>query len=435
MELAMVESWAAEGHSVGVTRDAEGLVTAAALQNRHGRLLIPVRTAPGAQYVAGAATGGLSLVVPGVPETLDAYALTPAGLRSLPHRRATGGVAISDDEFTTATLIAFTSDPQWVGSLTRHGSETARRAAALRIELTRQSLAEVDAVLPQLPDPRRIESRPTDARAPSGSLGGRPDAAAAAGGLLTSARANLAQADRFATSGDAASAHRHAVRAAAALSAVRRMAWEQAAAAIGAPTGNPLAVSFGTLPDFWRLTNSMRHTATGKNLLTAGDCEDLSQMLDAGWRHLRHAQPGIDTQVELSPHSPFSGRACLHVLARATVESARPELVETPPVWIITPKVPVLADSVVRIRGRVRVAVPITGSVDGLLIVDSLGGRPLSLGVGQTTGWQEFSLLRAARRDTSLSVTFVLTGLGEAWIDDVTIQPVLSVQPAPAERR
>ncbi len=66
----------------------------------------------------------------------------------------------------------------------------------------------------------------------------------------------------------------------------------------------------------------------------------------------------------------------------------------------------------------------IAGSVDGLLIVDSLGGEPLAERIMQTKGWQEFSLYRAAPHSGPMTVTFALTGLGEAFLDDITIQPI-----------
>ena len=35
--------------------------------------------------------------------------------------------------------------------------------------------------------------------------------------------------------------------------------------------------------------------------------------------------------------------------------------------------------------------------------------------------WQEFTIYRAAERNGELSVTFAMTGIGEAMIDEVTI--------------
>ncbi len=39
-----------------------------------------------------------------------------------------------------------------------------------------------------------------------------------------------------------------------------------------------------------------------------------------------------------------------------------------------------------------------------------------------TTGWQPFSLLRVAPEDGSVQLTFALMGLGEAMIDNISIQ-------------
>jgi hypothetical protein len=76
------------------------------------------------------------------------------------------------------------------------------------------------------------------------------------------------------------------------------------------------------------------------------------------------------------------------------------------------------------VRGRVRVAAPVRGSVDGLLIVDSLGGEALAERFGETKGWQGFVMYRAAPRDCEVTLTFALTGFGEALVDDVTIRKV-----------
>ncbi len=80
------------------------------------------------------------------------------------------------------------------------------------------------------------------------------------------------------------------------------------------------------------------------------------------------------------------------------------------------------AGDVVCIRGQVRVPSPISGSVDGLMILDSLGGDALAERIDQTNGWREFVLYRAAPHAGDLTLTFALTGLGEAWVDDVSIR-------------
>jgi hypothetical protein len=49
--------------------------------------------------------------------------------------------------------------------------------------------------------------------------------------------------------------------------------------------------------------------------------------------------------------------------------------------------------------------------------------------IGHTAGWKQFALYRAASQSAAVNVTFALSGLGEAWIDDVQVQ-VLDASPA-----
>ena len=86
------------------------------------------------------------------------------------------------------------------------------------------------------------------------------------------------------------------------------------------------------------------------------------------------------------------------------------------------------AGQIVCIHGWVNVPSPITGSVDGLMIFDSLGGEALADRVGRTAGWKEFALYRIAPQSAAMNVTFALTGLGEVWIDDVAVH-VLDASP------
>ena len=67
-------------------------------------------------------------------------------------------------------------------------------------------------------------------------------------------------------------------------------------------------------------------------------------------------------------------------------------------------------------------ATAITGSTDGLLIVDSLSGECLADRVGRTKGWRQFVLYRVAPQSGAMCVTFALSGRGEARLDDVAIQ-------------
>jgi hypothetical protein len=81
---------------------------------------------------------------------------------------------------------------------------------------------------------------------------------------------------------------------------------------------------------------------------------------------------------------------------------------------------PVRAGQRIEIHGLARTGAALTGG-DGLLVYDSLGGRELGLRLAATSGWQEFTLRRVTTRDTSLSVTIELDGLGEALVDSLEV--------------
>ena len=85
------------------------------------------------------------------------------------------------------------------------------------------------------------------------------------------------------------------------------------------------------------------------------------------------------------------------------------------------------AGQIVCIHGWVQVPVPITASTDGLLVVDSISGEALADRIGQTKGWRQFALYRVAPQSGPVCVTFALSGIGEAWLDDVAIQVDRSV--------
>jgi hypothetical protein len=66
------------------------------------------------------------------------------------------------------------------------------------------------------------------------------------------------------------------------------------------------------------------------------------------------------------------------------------------------------------------------------MVYDSLAGPTLAERIPVTDGWREFVLYRAAPRDGEMTVTFALTGFGEAYLDNVTVsvhEPIADRQP------
>ena len=78
-------------------------VKAAVLRTEHGVLVLPIWLGKGAQFVPGQeATRGLSIVVPQVPQGMQAWEVTPGEVRSLPAVRVLGGTRVGVPEFGPA---------------------------------------------------------------------------------------------------------------------------------------------------------------------------------------------------------------------------------------------------------------------------------------------------------------------------------------------
>lgn len=405
IELELVEPWATIGGNISLATSTDPQVVGLVIQTDRARLLIMMRLASGSQHVPRPmATAPASIVVPGVPESHEVYELTPVGLRPINHKRVTGGTQVTIDEFQLTALVLLTPDPVVVNTLERRLAAMAGRAADLQRELALHTLAQLEGIDHQLPP--------------------RPKEAPQAAEWLAKARTDLADADRALAAGDRPLAYLSARKAMGPMEQYKRLRWEQAATTQTSPVVSPMIATFDTLPAHWRFVDRLRVGQPSLNELPAGDCESLDAMLRSGWRHFEYPQAGLTSNVELSPTVSHSGHSSLHIQVKPANPLEPPTLVETPPVWVTTGQVAARRGEIVVMRAWIRVPIAITGSVDGLMVLDSIGGEALAERALKTPGWREVVLYRIAVQDGPVWITFALTGLGDAWIDDVTIKSI-----------
>jgi hypothetical protein len=410
LELAVLEPWAAAGSYVGLAEPSTREVTGAVLRADQARLLLPIWTAPQSQYVVPqSAANDLTLLVPGVPETNNAYELTPGGVRPLRHPlRIAGGMQVHLPEFGLTTQVLLAHDPSIVGAVRGKTEEIGRRAAELHRDLAAYRLTVVERVAGQLDSRTHIAAVP---------------------GWLDAARRDMQACSRQLTAGDASAATLSADRATRALRLVERAYWDAAVKELSSPATSPAAVSFDTLALHWRLFDRLKRSQLGPSRIAGGDFEDMGTMMRSGWQYVPNvppenlqaqSEPNVQTAVDLTPDAMHSGRLGLRLLVTA---KNPPAVIESPPILFTSPAVQVEAGQIVCIHGWVQVFMPPTGG-DGLLIVDSLTGEALAERIGKTKGWQQFALYRIAPQSGTMCVTFALPGLGEARLDDVFIQTV-----------
>jgi hypothetical protein len=370
-------------------------------------LLIAMRHAANDQYVAAAAPEKEVLfTVPGVPESYSAYHLTTTGLRPLRRKRVTGGFRATLPRFWQTALIVLTQDPLVINDVARRVAAAASRAA----QFTRR-LAERRMTLVQNVVGARQQAGP--ARASSESQ-------------LAQALSHLRHSEQLLQAKDAQGALDAAERSLATLSRLQRACWEEGPPGLDSPLTNPFRTHFATLPLSRSFADKVRYAPLSANLLPGGDFENLDLMIHSGWRHLRHHDETVFSDAELSPLDRRSGQTALRLRAVPARRDAAPQMIETPPVWVHSAPVPLRQGQTVRIEGWVRVPREIAGSQDGMMVFDSFAGEPLAARIGKTGDWTEFVFYRAADRDGPLVLTFALTGLGEAWLDNVKVSTVES---------
>ncbi len=420
LELKLIRPWVSAARVATTISSSQPAVSGAVLRLKRSRLLLPIWTGRGAQFVPGqSAAKTISFIVPGVPDSHRAYEISPGGISPVRHqKRVTSGMLVTLDEFSLSRPILLTADRQVTAALIRRARtpHLARRSAELYRRLAARKLQVVEDV------DRRLSAQPAVWKTDNN---------------LKLARKHLQACDAMIAQGDHQAACVEAQRAMRMLRILERTNWLTATKGLQTPVASPATTCFSTIPWHWELTRRTRGWQLGMNRLPVGDFEDISSMISAGWKHMQHKSPGVAAAAEVVPQAAHSGRSGLRLTAIAEEPQQTPALVESPPIWLSSPPLDVEAGTLIRIQGWVQVPKTITGSVDGLLIFDSLSGEPMAERIGKTVGWQPFTLYRVATQSGQMTVTFALSGLGEAWLDDISVQTLgpgpesLSRQPPP----
>jgi hypothetical protein len=403
--LQLLEPWIASGNVVGQVKSADAEWTGIVLLTDRSRLLVPVRAealaGDGQLVQANRAPGrDAAFVVPGIPETCHVYWLSPAALRPLAAHRVAGGTRLVLPA-PDVGMALLTEDANVVETFRQHVARNSKEAARLMGNLAAERKNRVSEV-------RREITR----------LGYGRDPAEAA---IATAEAQLRQCDALLSSGRMDSAYERAAEVCQLLHRAANEQWRLVSPK-SPLVSQPLALSSNEILEYAKFSQSSPALRGGENLLYGGDFEDLGQMTQFGWQHLTYSSPGIESHATLTAEHPQHGAFCLELSAIAKSDSAASPAVTHVPVWITSHAVPVDQGQTIAITGWIRVDQPIEKSVDGLEIVDSLGGPELALSVRATAGWQPFELIRAVPDSTELRLTFALTGLGTAYIDGVMVR-------------
>jgi hypothetical protein len=254
--------------------------------------------------------------------------------------------------------------------------------------------------------------------------------------LMDKAREYLEGADRHKADGNQPERYADALRALRPLRILMRAQWDRAVKELDTPTASPYALGFWTLPRHWRFWQRVGETKAAANMLENGDFELAPNELPRGW--LVREVPSLDAVeplVRRVTDQPHGGKQCLLLRVSPKDKETAPVALERTYVSVQSPAVELPPGTLVRITAWVRIPSNLTGSTDGALLFDSVGGEALAVRLTGATKWRRYAFYREVPASGKVSVTMALTGLGEAYFDDVKIEPLVARDaPAPQAR-
>lgn len=397
-----LEPWIVGGALMGELETNSNHLDVTAINTSRSRLLLVQRPTHHEQYWAGDSPVETIRFKDNRATFSDrVYRLTEVGLQPMAAETTPSGIEIRLEDCPYTDAVLLTQDPQVVSRVSQEMQPSGQATTlALHREITRQWIAILQLVEGQM---TRMGRSPVSA---SGALNEAINAFRKASELAnTSPSTSLPFLDR----------------ADERLAFVRREMMTQPLGQFQSKTSTPFLSHISLVPLHWQLADQLSVSSWGPNSLPGGDFENLGHMTQHGWENRRIDDLGLESRVELSDTSAVDGKFGLKLTVRPTRQVG---VVQATPVWITSGPVPVKAGQMVRIHGWVRVPAVIGGSHDGLTIMESIGGPQLAERIPLTSGWQEFTLYRGAQADGDLRVTFALTGIGTAEVDEVTIRTI-----------
>jgi hypothetical protein len=385
-------------------------VMAAVLECDKAILVLPIWMGGGGQYVpAQGHVARLKLKVPVVPEQYSAWEVSPGRFRSYKSKPVLGGKEITLENFNLTSAIVFTSDMIGRGSLVPRFQEMQRGmrkdAAQWTHDQAQEEIVKAAHVHEEL---KQMGKRLGDGDA-----------------LLDTARKWLEQSRKHRLNGEFAEAYNDAQLSLQAVRILMREHWDAAVQRLTTPVACPFAVSFYTLPRFWRYFDELVKLQPGRNLLPEGDFEWPPDQRQPGWT--LDEIPSLDEvkgEAMRVANDPREGKQCLMLRLSPKNTLLPPRVLERTFVAIHSPVLHLPAGSTVRISGWVRVPEPIIGSPDGAMLYDSAGGEPLAVRWSLATPWRKFILYRTVPDSGTINVSMALTGLGTVYFDDLRIEPM-----------
>ncbi len=399
VELNLIYSLLAENQIKTPVRCHPSSVVASAIQINRVHLILQTLRANGSQYVGiPAPDHPVAFIIPGIPDTARAFTLSPLGLTTVSQQRIAGGTRITLPRLGPMTLLLLSTDRTTIRQTARQLAAVQNRARTLFSKIVQAELESLTTTNQQL--------RPL---------------------VQTTAVAHhISQAEglqRQASEARRVKDYRHAYqldcRAFEQIGTAQRRLWMDAVDLFGPPTRLVSLTSFETLPAAYSWPEYAAHARLSENLLPSGKMELPPELLSAPWQTLFPDSRKGTNHATISEIQPHSGRACMHIHARPSQNSASPG---NHFLTVQSPQIPIVGGHFYEIRLWVRAEGLGRESENQLLMYDSIGGPDLATRKKNTSGWEPVTVYRKAAKNEPLKIFISLQGSGDVWVDDIAVR-------------
>jgi len=437
-----------------------GLLASAIAAERKGALLLLAEYDANAQFQPPQMAARNLVIRPNMPESAQAFEISPGEVKLLPRERAPGGTQIILDEFSTTAMILCTTD---LGLKERVEAALARvRPLAVQLaieqaELRLQEVAEINGRL-NADGQHLITADELKRRADAGIVAKPTDER----GLLAKAEASIKSAREAQEREDFALAWAEARRASRPLRTLMHGHWVKAFGTLSGAAGSSFSkpadrsaqskpadksaqpipilikpvccapcVAFNTLPELYFWVDWIKGKPGykfGANRIPSGSFDDPKAMTEAGWVNVDHEFDGIIAKMSTVPREGKRGDRMI----RMNVEPKNKEDLDNnlpffdfPVAAIRSPAIKVDAKNLIRISVQVKRSIASTPGMGGIIVRDSLGGEQLQYRTSDPIpSFSRVVIYRKAPTDCSFTVTLGLAGYGEAFFDDFRVELV-----------
>ena len=211
-----------------------------------------------------------TVVVPQIPQSMQAWEVTPADVRGLKPKRVVGGTEITLPEFGLTSAIMFTSDTNIVVRFQEQARSKRQLAAQWTYDMALYELEKVKKVQAQLDKQGR--------------------SVADANQLLNDAETRLRAAKDLWDKRVFGESYHEAQRALRPVRILMRAQWEMtlkgdtATTKLDSPVSSPYAVTYYTLPRHWEFMEQIGKLVPAANVLAGGDFEIIPQRQQDSWK-------------------------------------------------------------------------------------------------------------------------------------------------------